>query len=137
MPIVHLTARLHNGQRGRLEGRLAAWLWTHLRRVFPEVFAVTRMPNHPPVVAPVIDADRAHRSLVKVLGALARLVPYPRPIWEPVPPPKIVSPDKVVQEIRYVVLNAAKAGIVSDPLAWPWSTHLDVAGAVADPWVTF
>jgi hypothetical protein len=25
--------------------------------------------------------------------------------------------------------------LVDDPLVWPWSTHRDVVGAIADPWV--
>ena len=38
--------------------------------------------------------------------------------------------------MRYTVLNPSRAGIVDDPLSWPWSTHRDVVGAIADPWVT-
>jgi len=33
-------------------------------------------------------------------------------------------------------LNPCRDGLVRDPLAWPWSTHRDAVGAVAEPWVT-
>ncbi len=137
MPFVHLTAHLFHSQRGRLEADNAAWLWAHLRPAFPNALAAVLMPNHPHLVARVADVSRAVESFTKVLGALARRVKGPRPIWEPIPKPKILSPNKLVGEMAYVLLNPTHAGIVSDPLAWLFSTHLDVVGAVADPWVTF
>ncbi|MCP4806384.1 MAG: hypothetical protein GY884_13655 [Proteobacteria bacterium] len=37
--------------------------------------------------------------------------------------------------LRYIHLNPCRAGLASDPLAWRWSTHRDLVGAVVDPWV--
>ena len=37
--------------------------------------------------------------------------------------------------VRYIVRNACAAELVEDPLEWPWSTHRDVLGAIANPWV--
>jgi hypothetical protein len=34
---------------------------------------------------------------------------------------------------RYIELNPTRAGIVRDPLSWPWSTHRDRCGLVAHP----
>lgn len=38
--------------------------------------------------------------------------------------------------MRYVHLNPCRAGLASDPLSWPWSTHRGLIGAELDPWVT-
>jgi hypothetical protein len=43
--------------------------------------------------------------------------------------------DLLLAPVRYVALNPCRAGLARDPLEWPWSTHRDVVGAVADPWV--
>jgi hypothetical protein len=37
--------------------------------------------------------------------------------------------------VRYVALNACRKRLVNDPLQWLWSTHLDVMGAIHDPWI--
>lgn len=37
--------------------------------------------------------------------------------------------------VRYVALNPSRAKLVQDPLEWTWTTHRDVVGAVAKPWV--
>lgn len=54
-----------------------------------------------------------------------------RPPW---PPGSAAS--KALRQARYVVLNPVRKGLVADPLAWRWSTHRDVLGAVSSPWVT-
>jgi hypothetical protein len=108
-----------------------------MRAAFPNALAATLMPNHPHLVAVVDDVAQAHLVFSKVLAAFVRGVAWPRPVWEPFPPPqRIVGANKVLQAIRYVALNAPRAGLVDDPLAWYWSTHRDVIGATADPWVT-
>ncbi|HEY3356624.1 MAG TPA: hypothetical protein VGQ83_25460 [Polyangia bacterium] len=40
------------------------------------------------------------------------------------------------RDVRYLALNPCREGLCRDPLSWLWSTHRDVMGAVADPWVT-
>jgi hypothetical protein len=42
----------------------------------------------------------------------------------------------ILRTAVYDVLNPPRAGLVHDPLEWPWSTHRDVVGAVAEPWVS-
>lgn len=46
----------------------------------------------------------------------------------PIPPG-----DKVPRLIRYDHLNPCRAGMVDDPLAWPFSTHLDATGYALRP----
>lgn len=38
--------------------------------------------------------------------------------------------------VRYIHLNPVRAGIVSDPAAYPWSSHPAYAGQRAEPWLT-
>jgi hypothetical protein len=138
MRIVHLTARLRKPLCGRIERRYAAWLWTHLRRAFPQALAVMFMPNHVHLLVVVDAADRAHERFLKVLAAFARQVPWPRPVWEPIPPAQCVGdPEHVNRSVRYIALNPARRKLVDDPLAWYWSSYRDVVGATADPWITF
>lgn len=42
----------------------------------------------------------------------------------------------LARQVRYIVLNPCRDGLASCPLAWRWSTHRDLVGAVVDPWVT-
>jgi hypothetical protein len=59
------------------------------------------------------------------------------PRWEPVPPPEVIrDAGKLSRQVRYVALNPCRAKLVRDPLEWEWSTHRDVIGAVASPWVS-
>lgn len=56
--------------------------------------------------------------------------------WQPVETPGVLTDrEKIQRNIRYVILNPVRAGLVDDPLSWPWSTHRDFVGAVVDPWV--
>lgn len=54
--------------------------------------------------------------------------------WQ-VPPPPESLPDALHRErtVRYVHLNPCRAGIVKDPLEWPWSTHRDAVGLARAP----
>jgi hypothetical protein len=133
---VHLVAHLREHVRVRLEGERAAWLWKHLRRAFPHALACTLMGNHVHLFVRVPSARLAQATFVKVLGAFARAFGLMRPVWRPVPAPSGIEPSKVLGLVRYLALNPPRARVVSDPLAWYWSTHLDICGAIADPWVT-
>ncbi len=134
--ILHLTARLREHVRVRLEGDRGAWLWKQLRRAFPRVLGCMLMSNHLHVLPRVVSPRLARASFVKLLGAFARAFSIARPVWERVPPIAIVDASKALTLVRYLALNPPKARIVTDPLAWYWSTHLDLCGAITDPWVT-
>jgi hypothetical protein len=138
MPVVHFTARLRINVPARLDREHAAWLFARLRHAFPNTLAATLMPNHPHLIADVIDVAQAHATFTKILAALARTSSWPRPVWQPIPPPLIITGlDKILFQVRYAGLNPCRARFVGDPLAWYWSTYRDVVGATADPWVTF
>jgi len=87
MHVVHLTARLRDCVPARLDREHARWLWSHLRRAFPHVLAVTLMPNHLHLVAVVDDVRAAHAAFTKILAALVRRLPWARPVWVWVWPP--------------------------------------------------
>jgi hypothetical protein len=41
----------------------------------------------------------------------------------------------LLRSARYIHLNPCRAGLAKDPLEWEWSTHRDLVGAVANPWL--
>ncbi|MBI5479363.1 MAG: hypothetical protein HY906_10930 [Deltaproteobacteria bacterium] len=137
--IVHLTARTRGGAPVLADPAVAGWLWRALRRGFPEALAAVLMPSHPHVVATAESPAAARVRLARILGAAARRCSRPgaEPIrWDPVPEPKVVTDrEKLRRDVRYVIMNPCRARLVRDPLEWLWSTHRDVMGAVADPWV--
>ncbi len=134
--LVHLVARIRDDVGLRIAGERAAWLWTHLRCAFPKVLAAMLMPNHLHVVAWVVSPAVAHTTLVRVVGAFVRRFRLPRSTWQWVPPPRAVDGGKEASTLRYLALNPAAKKLARDPLEWYWSTHLDVVGAIADPWVS-
>ncbi len=139
---VHVTARTMAGVRSLREATAARWLWTRLQRVFPDVAAAVLMPNHVHILARVTDIWAVAGQLGSVLSGFSRHhgmgfeAGSEHLGWEPVPPPRVV-PDvlHLRRQVRYVVLNPCRAGLARDPLEWVWSTHRDVVGAAAAPWV--
>ncbi len=81
------------------------------------------------------DPELERRRLVNVLSGFAQR--FGKASWQEVPEPRVV-PDRLHLEraTRYIPLNPCRAGYVDDPLCWYWTTHRDLVGAVADPWVT-
>jgi hypothetical protein len=133
MRFVHLVAHVRRGGPGFWDLELGNRLWGCLRRAFPDALAVTVMPDHVHVILFVSDVQAAHRRFRFALGGFA----WGRgPIWEPIPPPKIL-PDvgKLRSDLRYVALNPCRRHYVADPLEWPWSTHRDLMGCAVDPWI--
>lgn len=86
----------------------AARLFASLAAEFPELVALCVMPDH----------------LHLILQAL----------WDVRPAPVLI-PDRLHAQrtVRYVHLNPCRANLVSDPLAWPFSTHRDRVGFAAKP----
>ncbi len=138
---VHLVARARAGASPFAEPEQAAWMWSQLRKAFPNAIAAMLMPNHPHLVVPA--APDARVRLVTALGTFSRRFGS-RGMWEPVPEPEALSSsDKLRRTVRYAALNPCrpwryhgkKLRLVADPLEWPWSTYRDVVGGVTDPWV--
>ena len=130
---LHLTAR--RPPWTSLDRSQAAWLWAGLRRVAPTAHACVLMPDHLHLIAPVTDLDAARERLARTLQGFTRVFggegwTAARGVRE-IPDPRHLS-----RQVRYVVLNPCRSGLVRDPLEWLWTTHRDVVGAVVDPWVT-
>lgn len=133
MRFIHLVAHVRRGGPSLWDLELGNRLWSCLRRAFPDALAVTVMPDHVHVILVVLDVAATVGRLRLALSGFA----WGRgPIWEPVPPPSILpNVHKLRIDIRYVALNPCRRRYVSDPLEWPWSTHRDLMGCAADPWI--
>jgi len=135
----HLTATAYGVSL--VQPKVAAALWDSLRRVFPTALAAVIMPDHPHVIVDTDQAAAARRCLAAAASGVARRVgtqPDGSVLrWDVAPlRPPIPNRLHLARDIRYVLLNPCRAGLVADPLEWYWTTHRDVVGAVADPWVT-
>jgi len=102
-------------------------MWSALRGAFPAALACCLMPDHLHLLVPA--DEEAWERLCKVLGRLGGW-PYRRPPAPGLP----LNREKTRRNVRYVLLNPCRAGLVSDPLEWVWSTHRDLIGAVREPW---
>lgn len=131
----HLTLRARARRSPFSDPVVAWWAWRQLRARFPRALAACLMPNHLHLLA----AGDA-RGLVLALSRLAMgisRVARERGLWERAPPPEpIAGEGKLARSLRYVLLNPCRAGLASDPLEWPWSTHRGMVGAESDPWVS-
>ena len=113
------------------EGRA---LWDRVTTKLPGARAICLMPDH----VHVVHERDVKRELGRALsghaqwlnarhgtsGPLLRRSPDPHPI---------IGEKKLRRQIRYVHLNPCRAGLVADPISWPFSTHLDAVGLAADP----
>lgn len=137
MHFVHLAARSFKAAIPISSDAVGFWLWPRLRQAFPTALAAVLMPDHVHLVVPG-DVDDLATRLARVLGNCAR---GPSPVssvrWMPCDDPgSFTGALKLARNVRYVALNPVRAGLTSDPLSWVWSTHREVLGAVADPWVS-
>ena len=109
-------------------------LWVRITARTAGLTALCLMPNH---------VHLLHRRDVKIeLGrALSAFVRWrnarrgergslvePSPDSEP-----IEGRTKIRRQVRYIPLNPSRARLVRDPLAWPFSTHLDAVGLALTP----
>ncbi|MCB9683542.1 MAG: hypothetical protein H6735_00715 [Alphaproteobacteria bacterium] len=125
----HLVARSADGRflfRTWVEG-LA--LWRRVLRVAPRTVALVVMPDH----LHLLHASDNRLELAQALSGYARWRNRARGergrVFEPLPSAiPIGTGDKRSRAIRYVHLNPCRARLVSDPLAWPLSTHRDALG---------
>lgn len=118
------------------DAEVGAWLWSHLRAAFPGAIAAVLMPDHPHLVLASAAPEREHSRLARLLGQLGRRTGVRGQASEVPPAEPIRGGPALARHVRYVALNPCRRGLVTCPLAWPWSTHRDVIGATVDPWVT-
>lgn len=129
----HLVARTKHGLLYQ-DAHQAFQLWHRILRACPGLHALCLMPNHihlqhpRDVRRPLAQAMRGHaRSLNAQEGTSgSRIAPLPAAHWA-------ADLGKRRRDTRYIHLNPCRARLVSDPLAWPWSTYRDALGLVAHP----
>jgi hypothetical protein len=134
--VVHLTARIDRVVGDLTRPAVAPWLWTRLRAAFPGALAATLMPDHPHVVTPASSPAEALARLNRLLGHLGRRLGVGPGAGRGATPRVIESPRELARQVRYLGLNAPRAGLVRCPSAWLWSTHRDLLGATVDPWIS-
>jgi len=133
---IHLTAHVRPGIPSLCQYACAQWLWQYLRRAFPDALGCTLMPDHLHVLTPAEDAHSARTSLTAILGHYTRNFGNGELGWKPIPDSTPVRGTKILRRsLRYLALNPCRENLAPDPLAWIWSTHRDVMGAVCNPWV--
>ncbi len=111
----------------------AALLWQSVLRRVPAPLALCLMPDHVHLLASAdlrVIFGEAMRAFAKARNARRGIR---GPVWRRQDSPEEVRAGlKERRSVRYIHLNPCRAGLVSDPLAWPWSTHRDRCGLVVD-----
>ncbi len=115
----------------------AGLLWDLVLRHVPDPLALCLMPDH----VHLLHRRDVHHSLGQALAAFAQARNHRRghrgAAWQRQPAPEPCDgPTKTRRSERYIHLNPCRAGLVSDPLAWPWSTHRDRLGLAVPTRVT-
>ncbi len=113
----------------------AAALFAIVARTFPELVALCLMPDHLHLLLPHSDPGE---RLGAAMSAYARWRNARRrdsgPVFAPAPPAvALPNEEHARRTVRYIHLNPCRAGLATDPLAWPWSTHRDAVGLAARP----
>jgi hypothetical protein len=133
----HVAVRAYRHDSDLNDYPIAPRLWAALRHAFPEALAAVLMRNHAQLVTPGDGAEDVRDRTRSVVSGVCRSDVGRGLRFEPVSLPTTVDEvAKLHRHVRYIALNPARAHIVQDPLAWYWSTHRDVVGAVAEPWVS-
>jgi len=120
-----LLDRLVADSMERLVARLHAYCW---------------MTNHLHMVIQVSDVPLG-RVVLRIASAYARIVQIRLEttghLFERRYHAVLVDADRyLLTLLRYVHLNPVRAGLVSDPAAYPWSSHRTYLGTRKQPWVT-
>lgn len=133
---IHLTAQLYP-YVPRLTGpEVGGWLWNRAREAWPDAIAALLMADHPHVVVRSDEPEADRLRMGRVLGHLGRHFGVIGPTCRRSSFEMIRGGRPLSRHVRYVALNPCRDGHVRCPLAWTFTTHRDVVGAVVDPWVT-
>jgi hypothetical protein len=106
-------------------------LWSVLRRAFPEALAVLLLPNQGHLLLPGGHTETARNRLLVTLRTRA-----PWTEWASIQPPRNTpGRARTLCALRQIALLPEKQGYCDNPLAWKWSSYLDLMGAVENPWI--
>jgi REP element-mobilizing transposase RayT len=129
----HLTVRAIPGTLVFLTWSEARVLWDALVTRLAHLRNLALMPDH---VHALVDAPTP--AWGRALSAYARWRNASRgtrgAVWQASAVPEALpNADHARRTVRYVHLNPCRAGLVADPLAWPFSTHRDCVGLTLLP----
>lgn len=130
----HLVARTRPGAPMFSSWEEARSLWVRIVAACPGLHALCLMPDHLHLLHP----DDMRLVVARVVSGYARWrnrrSGRSGGLFLPLPPAvEVPGVQKQRRSIRYVHLNPCRARLVSDPLAWPFSTHLEALGLVVEP----
>jgi hypothetical protein len=130
----HLVARTRDRALLAPSAEEMCRLFHTLREAVPQLEALCVLLDHLHAITPLEE----RRALAAALSGYTRGRNQRRgeggPLFEPLPDAvPIADPGKVRTGVRYVHLNPCRARLVADPLAWPWSSHLDAVGLTPAP----
>ncbi len=131
---MHFTPRAVRGTLLFRTWHEAHGLWEAIARHVPRIEALVLMPDHVHLLA---EADAA-RPLSIAMRAWAfrrnRLRGEAGAVWSHEPHARPVADARHARRAeRYIYLNPVRAGLVDDPLAWPFSTLRDALGLAVAP----
>ena len=132
----HITLDAQRGMPCLFDAPLGDALWRRLRASFPHATSAVLMGEHTHLTDAFDDEADARRTVGALVSGLRRSHgPLSELRWQPPNIQPITTPTIHQRTVRYVHLNPCRAGLVDDPLTWPYSTHRDVLGGVVSPWV--
>ena len=130
----HYTPRSVRGTVLFRDWEEARRLWDAVVRHVAGLRAAVLMPDHLHILA----GEEGHRGVARAMRAYARVRNRLRgeegAAWSHEPyVSKVSNRDHLRRTVRYIYLNPVRAGLVDDPLAWPFSTLRDALGLALVP----
>ncbi len=132
--MMHFTPRAARGTILFRDWVEAGRLWRAIVSRVPAVTALVLMPDHVHLLAP----PEAEGPLGRALRAYALARNHARgasgAVWSRDPyATRVANRVHARRTVRYIYLNPVRAGLVADPLAWPFSTLRDSLGLAIPP----
>ncbi|GEM_PF-1318258 len=118
---------------------IGSWLWRTLRGAFPGTYAVCFVHHEIHLVTNLVGFDEAidvRPRICRLVGQFTRKFDLHVGAATAMNPQEVPTLDDLCHWVREVHLLPCRAGLALCPLAWPFSTHRDLVGAVVDPWVS-
>jgi hypothetical protein len=133
---IHLTAQVYPYVPELTGAEVGRWLWSRAREAWPGAIAALLMADHPHVVVRSDEPEADRVRMGRVLGHLGRRFGVIGPTCRSTSFAVIRGGRPLSRHVRYIALNPCRDKLVRCPLAWTFTTHRDVVGAIVDPWVS-